>query len=482
MAYNHGVYVSEVPTSIIPAVNSNAGLPVVFGTAPVHLTSNPAVANKPILCYSYSEAVAAFGYSDNWTEYTLCEAIYSQFALFAVSPIVFVNVLDINTHKTAVAGSSKNIIDGVVKIAEPVILGSLKVKLTQESQDLVKGVDYEALYNDEEVVVITPLSGGQITVGQTSLYISYDKVNPSAVSADDIIGGIDISTGAVEGLEALNKVFPLYGLVPGMVLAPGWTQNPEIAAVMNAKAGNINGHFKAISLVDIPTDVVKKYTDVSAWKSNNNYIGNNMAVCWPKVKLGSKTYHLSTQLMGVMGQVDVSNDNVPYESPSNKALQANGSCLADGSEVTLGPDQATYLNSQGIITALNFIGGWKLWGNRTGCYPANTDPKDAFLCIRRMNNWQAQTFIQTYWSKTDKPMTKRLIDTVVDSENIRLNGLAARGFILGGRIEFLKSENPTTDLLDGIIRFHTYWTPPTPAREIVNAIEYDPSYFSTLFN
>ena len=52
MAYKHGVYTSETPTSIIPAANTNAGLPVVFGTAPVHLAAARAEANKPILCLS----------------------------------------------------------------------------------------------------------------------------------------------------------------------------------------------------------------------------------------------------------------------------------------------------------------------------------------------------------------------------------------------------------------------------------------------
>ena len=162
-------------------------------------------------------------------------------------------------------------------------------------------------------------------------------------------------------------------------------------------------------------------------------------------------------------------------------MQATGLCLKDGSEVVLTIDQANYLNGEGIITGLNFMGGWVIWGNRTAAYPANTDVKDCFLCVRRMFNWHAQTFIQTYWQKVDKPINKRLIQTVVDSENIRLNGLVASGALLGGRIEFLEEENPTTDLLDGIIRFHTYITPPTPAREIENVIEYDPSYFSTLF-
>ena len=76
MAYKHGVYTSEVPTSIVPAVNSTAGLPVVFGTAPIHLASNRAEVNKPILCYTYAEAVAAMGYSEDWEKYTLCETIY----------------------------------------------------------------------------------------------------------------------------------------------------------------------------------------------------------------------------------------------------------------------------------------------------------------------------------------------------------------------------------------------------------------------
>ena len=87
-------------------------------------------------------------------------------------------------------------------------------------------------------------------------------------------------------------------------------------------------------------------------------------------------------------------------------MQINGCCLKDGTEVVLGPDEAGYLNGQGVVTALNFIGGWKCWGNRTACYPSNTDPKDAFICIRRMFNWHAQTFIQTYWAKVDKPINK----------------------------------------------------------------------------
>ena len=182
-----------------------------------------------------------------------------------------------------------------------------------------------------------------------------------------------------------------------------------------------------------------------------------------------------------MNKTDAGNSDVPYESPSNKSLQMNACVNEAEKEITLGLDQANYLNGQGIVTALNFMGGWKAWGNRTGCYPTNTDSKDAFIPIRRMFDWIGNEFITTFWQKVDKPMTPRLIKTIVNSYNVRLNGLAAREFILGGRVEFLESENPTTDLMDGILRFHIYVTPPTPARQIEGILEFDPAYFDTLF-
>lgn len=477
MAYKHGVYMSEIPTSILPPVETEAGLPVIYGTAPVHLASDRAKANRPVLCYSYAEAVAAFGYSNDWKNYTLCEAIYSEFALFNVSPVVLVNVLDPETHKKVVSNTAVPVTNGVAKVTDSVLIETLVV--SSGDKTLTAGEDYEAAYDDKEVLNITALSGGKMESLDT-ISVSYTALDPSEVKADDIIGGIS-TDGTSKGLETLDQVFPLFRMVPGLVLAPGWSQHPEVAAVMASKAGNINSHFKALALVDVPTDTVTKYTDVPAWKNDNNYTNENEVAFWPCVKLGEKVYHLSTQMAGVCGQVDAAHDDIPYKSPSNESLQADGLCLTDGTEIILSNDQANYLNGQGIVTGLNFIGGWKLWGNRTACYPGNTDPKDAFISIRRMFNWHWQTFIQTYWSRVDAPINKRLIQTIVDSENIRLNGLVAQGAILGGRVTFESSENPTTSLIDGKIKFHTYFTPPTPAREIEDELEYDPDYFSTLF-
>ena len=222
------------------------------------------------------------------------------------------------------------------------------------------------------------------------------------------------------------------------------------------------------------------YADVNAWKNENGYTGNNQVVCWPCVRLDDMVFHLSSHLMGIIGRVDADNLDVPYQSPSNRPLQATGLCTADGKEVSLSLDQANLLNSQGVVTGLNFS-GWKSWGNYTGVYPSSTDVKDCFICVRRMFDWQYQVFILTYWQKVDGPLNRRLVKTVVDSEQIRLNGLVSRGFLLGADVKFLEEENPLTDLLAGIIRIHTYLTPPPPAQEIDDILEYDVNNFKTLF-
>jgi phage tail sheath protein FI len=294
---------------------------------------------------------------------------------------------------------------------------------------------------------------------------------------------VDGATGVYTGLELVNKVFPLFRLVPGQILAPGWSHDSAVAAIMKAKAGSINGLFKAIAVADVDdtSSGADLYTEVPAWKTTNNYTDPLQVVCWPRVKLGDETYHLSTQFAGLACKVDGDNDDIPYVSPSNKSLQADSAVIDDGSEVTLDPSQAAYLNGEGIVTALNFIGGWKLWGNRTGAYPGSTDVKDTFIPVRRMFNWVNNTIILTFWQKVDDPTNKRLIDTVVDSLNIWLNGLTARGALLGGRVEFQQDENPATDLLNGIVRFHVYQTPPTPAEDIEFVLEFDVNYLNALF-
>lgn len=469
MTYIHGVTTTEIPTALIPPVTSTAGLPVVFGTAPVNLVDGVAPVNKPILAYRYDEAVTQLGYSDDFDKYTLCEFMSSHFSLFGVAPVVFVNVLDPTKHKKSETVTATAVAGEIVLEADGILKQSVVVQKASATVDAV-----ELEFDDEGKLHI-------FTTETVALTINFDVIDPTAVTADDIVGGVSMD-GTYKGLELVNHVFPSFRLVPGVIVAPKFSTSPLVAAVMGAKAATINGLFKAIALVDVPTDEVRSYTDVAKYKNDNNLTSTHQVPCWPKASLGGKQYHLSTQAAGVIALLDSQNEGMPYKSPSNKNLQADSAVLADGTEVLLGQDQAAYLNGQGIVTMLNFIGGWKLWGNRTACYPGNSDPEDSFIAVRRMFNFEQNNLILTYWQKVDDSMNKKLIELVRDSINIDLNAKANRGFILGGRLEFYESENPLTNLIDGIVKFHLYLTPPTPAREIGFLVEFDQTYFNTLFN
>lgn len=170
---------------------------------------------------------------------------------------------------------------------------------------------------------------------------------------------------------------------------------------------------------------------------------------------------------------------IPYESPSNKTVHIDGLCDDDGAAINLTYNQANVVDAAGICTFLNFMGGWTAWGNHTACYPKSTDVKDYFIPLSRMFDYVSNTLIKTFWSKLDKPMNRRLIDTILDSANVWLNGLVGAGYLLGARVEMLESENPLTSLMAGKIKLHVYMTPPSPAQEIDFVLEYDADYVTS---
>jgi hypothetical protein len=474
--YYHGVSTRQVDTSISTPVTADSGIPFVVGAAPVHTVDGGTV-NEPIMCQTYAEAVAAFGYSDDFEKYPLCEMIYSHFVLYGVSPVVLVNVLDSTKHKKKVEEANYPVTDGKVYLPIEAMKDTVSVKKS-DGGAYVAGADYDTLYDGENLIVEV-LEGGDIPENAGELTITYDAVDPSAITKKDIIGGFDTNTKKYSGLELIDSVFPKYGIVVDLVLAPGWSHDSEVAAVMSAKAASINGVFtNGKALIDVDTTDVRHYADVPAWKKKKNLNADAEIVCWPMFKLGDRVFHASVHAAGRMSLTDSDNDGCPAESPSNKLLQIDSAVLADGTEILLDLQQANYLNSNGIVTALNFIGGYVLWGNETACYPSDTDVKNYFIPVSRMCGWVGNSLILSYWSKVDKKMTRRLIDSIVDSVNIWLNSLVAEEKLLGGRVEFLDEENSTTALMAGKAVFHIYLTPPSPMKECEFVLEYDTDYVS----
>ena len=95
MAYRHGVYVSEIPSSVKAPLESDAGTQVIVGVAPVNLADDPyGATNVPLLCHTMAEAKGLVGYSSDFKSYTICGALSASFQIVNVSPVIVINVLD----------------------------------------------------------------------------------------------------------------------------------------------------------------------------------------------------------------------------------------------------------------------------------------------------------------------------------------------------------------------------------------------------
>lgn len=465
---NHGIYIQEEATPLTAPVTGDCSVPVVIGTAPVNMGADPkAAVNVPILANSASEAIEALGYSADFKNYSLCQMMYLTSNVYQVSPVVYINVLDPAKHNKALAETEVQVNDlQAVLEEEGIILDGLTVK--SGASTLTADTDYSVEFNESGhlVVILTGTGAGK---SATSLKISGKQLDPSKVTKDDIIG--TYSNGKETGMQLIRQVYPKLNIAPGLLIVPGWSKIPEVGVALSAKAANINGVFKAQALVDLDTTKATKYTDCKQVKESSGFTSAFGVPMWPCDRIGDLIFAKSATMAAMIAYQDAANDNVPNLSPSNKMLGVTGQCLEDGTEVVLDQDQGNTVNSFGVLTAIN-MNGWRSWGNYTGAYPSVNDAKDIWVAVRRMFNWHGNTFIQTYHAKVDDPMNPVLVESVVDSENIRCGAYAPK-YWAGASMEYRKSDNPQTSILAGKVTFRQKIAPYTPAQEIVNVLSYD---------
>jgi len=474
------IQINEIPTAIQAPVQTGSGIPVIIGTAPI--TNGSGLVNEPILVVSYADAVSKFGHSEEFNGFTLCEAAEVLFKYGGVAPAIFVNVLDPATHKTSVTNESQTFADGSVKASlRYAIESSAVVKSDDLNTTYVLDTDYTTALDSDGYLIISLKSGGAI--GATdAVKITYDHLNPGAVTSSDIIGGA--SAGTNTGLSVINDCFPKLQVIPEKVLAPGFSHLTSVYGAMVAAAANINGMFRAYVLADLDTTAVTDYTQVAAWKSANSFTSEASSVFWPKGCINEggavKEYHLSLLSVAKSMALDPSSGGAPNQSPSNKSTFINSTCLKGGTPVTVDLQAANMLQSNGVVTAINFT-GWRLWGVNTAAAPLSTDIKDLQATAKLMFIWYGNRLALDNFSNLGGSINKRLINTIVSSENVRLSSLTASEIILGGKLSFLPDQNPSTDLVAGKITFTLNWTPTPDVKNITFTMEYDVSNLNNLF-
>ena len=465
MPYQHGITVTEVNGTDTGELQSTAGIHVIVGKAPVNLAADPyAVTNVPTMVRSFDEAQNLFGYSEDFSNYNLCEAMYAYFKLVRVAPVVFINVLNPRTHKTEVTESVTITNSQGTASASGILIDTIQA--VSGENELVRGTDYIANFNAEGKVVLSALTN---KVGAT-ISITAQKLNPEAVTDTDIVGGFNATTGAMTGIELVRSVYPKYGRYASVVIAPGVT-SAVVAAALQAKTTDVNGTFSAETIIDI-SEATTVPANIKAAKDAAAIVSPHAIAVWPKAKVGQRVISLSAVLGALIAYYDAENDDVPCLTPSNKPIGISGICNANGAEIYIDQATANALNGFGIVTVIN-INGWRTWGNNTAAYPETTEPKNRWIGSRRFFSWIENRFIIRYLSRVDSLANYRLVESIIEDENQFLSSLVASGKCAGARIEFINSENTIEQLEQGRIVFHQFMAPYPPAESIESIFEYD---------
>ncbi len=483
--YQHGIYGNTAATVMPPATVATAGIQCVIGTAPVNLLADPQSAvNTPMLLSTLGDAQTKLGYSGNMDldKYTIGQSVHATFEVFNTAPLIAINVLDPTKHTTPGTSNGAMVNGAYTPVDKGILLAGLTVKNTGGTTTYVLGTDYTTSWNSDGTLTIKRVSTGAIATDTSTVQLTYSILDPTKVVAADIVAGIALITRVFQALSTKGNA-----IIPATILAPGYSHLPTVGAALIAAAPTVSTVFHAAAVLDIDSTTAITVAAAIAWKATNSYISRDAIVCFPKVKTNQgKIIWKSAMAAALMQANDAANESTPFVSPSNKDYNILVTMLGDNTtQVMYTLDEANQLNGEGIFTALNFM-GWKSWGDNTSIYSwiaaqAGTtyDPKDQFINIKRAFDWQNNRFITQYWSAVDNPMNFRAIQTLITDENQFYNPFITTGLVAGMSIQYNQADNPTSQILAGVIKFTQYLSPYTPIQTIINTLQFDPSMLKT---
>lgn len=462
--YKHGVYGQvQVAGSRVSQAAQNAM--IYIGTAPVHMVADGGKnVNSPIVCENIAQARAKLGYSEEWEKYSLCEAMKAHFLLGGVGPVIFINVLNPAKHKKK-EKQTKSLTpeNGMVIIqgAQDVILDSLSVTGKTAGEDYVVSSNL-----DRHSITLTEVSSGAL--GTEALNITYEEIDPSQVTAADVVGTTD-GYGLNTGVYAVQNVYQTTGYIPSFLLAPGFSGDPEVHAALAGSSRKIGGHWDAYILADLPiTDSEGSIGMDTApnKKKAKGMVLENETVYYP-MALGTdgQKYHLSTLAAANLQKLMSQQDGIPYKTASNTEVSIiQNLYLGENDKNRVFPDSMINekLCKAGIASAA-FVGGkWVIWGAHSADYDEeNGDALNISETNRMMLYYIANDFQHRRADDVDKPMTRNDMQAIVAQEQARLDALLKIGALAYGECHLDVGADQMGDIVNGDFRlvFNVTTTP-----------------------
>ncbi|WP_269497216.1 phage tail sheath subtilisin-like domain-containing protein [Castellaniella sp. S9] len=273
----------------------------------------------------------------------------------------------------------------------------------------------------------------------------------------NIIGGVSI-VGKYEGMQAFLAAESIVKVQPKILIAPGFTNDRAVVSEMLGIADRL----RAVIIADGPNE-----TDQAAISYRENFGSARVYIVDPWVKVWDTESNsdalqpASARVAGMIARSD--NDRGFWWSPSNTEMYGiTGTARAIDFVLGDPNSRANYLNENEVATIIEKDGA-RLWGNRT----CSSDPKWAFLSVRRTADMINESLLRAHMWAVDRNITKTYVEDVLEGVNAYLRHLVAVGAILGGRAWADPALNTPDQITQGIVYFDFDFTPPYPAEHIV---------------
>ena len=517
MAYKHGVYTSEIETSVQTAAPVDSALPFVVGTAPRNV--------GPVLVTSWSRFCEIFGVDRSvdigGPEYqaggTLTNFAYYWF-LLAGRGECFMQSLPGITYSSdpisikvgdEVKQARFDIQLGLVAAANrdgwrgPIMNSPLVITYDDGDYYFDLGGFEGAESNYVSSVSVDGGSGNTLTITLVDLATGSSIAN--AVLADNSVSPLSVrfhAYGAVVendaqiigAIQSIHTIYERFGRVASILEVAGYsvqTVRPAVQAAMVSAAQNIGGRFKGIALLDCDAGDVRangdgySYADIAEHKPSTSPYAY---LVWPNVGVGGLRFPGSVAICASINAVDGQFGGLPYVAQSNKPLPITGQYWVYEDEETaayveqpvwLTRDEVnTYLGAYGIAGFRHTAQGWVSWGVNTAAFPGSTDVKDYLLPIRRMFNHVSNQFQIFADGRVDMPLNRRQLEGVIKSFNQILSGWVGFGALNSASIALDDDRNTEESLLSGVVYFRIRIAPPPPMVVIEGVLEYDVAGFT----
>lgn len=511
MAYRHGVYTSEVSTSIQTAAPVDSALPFVIGTAPRQV--------GPVLITSWARYCAAFGVPESvdigGPEFsrggTLTNFAYYWFILAGRSDCILQSLPGIKYSSepisvkvgTEIKQARFDIQLGLVAAANrdgwrgPIMNSPLVITYDDGDYYFDLGGFEGAESNYVSSISVDGGSGNTLTITLVDLATGSSIAN--AVLADNSVSPLSVRfhaygevaesvTPVIAAIQSIHTIYERFNRVASMLLIPGAYFTPSYGSLPSAMASavsNIGGRFKGVALCELSAgDKLTASAGVSVEDVAEDIPSSSPYVIfsWPSVGVGDFRFPSSVALAAAINATDGQYGGLPYVSPSNKPLPVTGAyCMIenDDEQIVEEPvfltrdDVNAYLGAYGIVGFRNTAQGWVAWGDNTAAFPGSTDVKDYMIPIRRMFNYVSNQFQVFADARVDMPLNLRQLEGVVKSFNQILAGWVGFGALNAGSVELDKELNTTASLLAGTVYVRIRIAPPPAMVVIEGVLEYD---------